>query len=92
MSQRSYALNRRVALEGDGETEDYVLVDTHTATLCACNDSAWRVLFALRSGASVEELVTQIESEFEVTPDAAKRDVLDFISRLNAMGLIDETG
>lgn len=90
MSGRSYALNRRVALEGDGDTEDHVLVDTHTATLCACNDAAWRLLFALRTGATVEELTAQIEAEFEVTPDAAKSDVLDFISRLSAMGLIDE--
>jgi Coenzyme PQQ synthesis protein D (PqqD) len=90
MSGRSYALNRRVSLEGDGETEDYVLVDTHTATLCACNDSAWRLLFALRSGASVEELVAQMEVEFDVTAEAAKADVRDFIGRLSAMGLIDE--
>jgi Coenzyme PQQ synthesis protein D (PqqD) len=90
MSGRSYALNRRVALEGDGEAEDYVLVDTHTATLCACNDSAWRLLFALRAGATVEELVAQIEDEFDVAPGAVKNDVLDFIGRLSAMGLIDE--
>ncbi|MDH3235493.1 MAG: PqqD family protein [Alphaproteobacteria bacterium] len=90
MSGRSYALNRRVALEGDGDTEDHVLVDTHTATLCACNDAAWRLLFALRTGATVEELTAQIEAEFEVAPDAAKSDVLDFIGRLSAMGLIDE--
>ena len=90
MSGRSYALNSRVALEGDGDTEDYVLVDTHTATLCACNDAAWRLLFALRTGATVEELTAQIEAEFEVASDAAKSDVLDFISRLSAMGLIDE--
>lgn len=90
MSGRSYALNSRVALEGDGETEDYVLVDTHTATLCACNDAAWKLLFALRNGATMEELVAQIEDEFDVASDAAKSDVLDFIGRLSAMGLIDE--
>ena len=90
MSGRSYALNRRVALEGDGDTEDHVLVDTHTATLCACNDAAWRLLFALRTGATVEELTAQIEAEFEVAPDASKIDVRDFIGRLSAMGLIDE--
>jgi len=90
MSGRNYALNSRVALEGDGENEDYVLVDTHTATLCACNDAAWRILFALRGGASVDELVGLIETEFEVESSAAKADVLDFIGRLSAMGLVDE--
>jgi hypothetical protein len=90
MSGRNYVLNHRVALEGDGDTEDYVLVDTHTATFCACNNSAWRLLFALRSGATVEELVAQVEDEFDVAHDAAKSDVLDFIGRLSAMGLIDE--
>jgi hypothetical protein len=90
MSAPKYALHRRVALEGDGKNEEYVLVDTHSATLCACNDSAWRILFALRSGASVEELVAQIEAEYDVETTTARRDVLDFISRLNAMGLIDE--
>jgi hypothetical protein len=90
MSGRSYALNSRASLEGDGESEDYVLVDTHTATLCACNDAAWRLLFALRSGATVEDLVAQIEDEYDVEPGTAKADVLDFIGRLSAMGLIDE--
>ena len=56
MSQRTFALNRRAALEGDADSGDYVLVDTHSATLCACNESAWRILKTLKKGATLGDL------------------------------------
>lgn len=89
MNQRQYALKPRVSLEGSAG-EEYVLVDTHSATLCACNESAWIILNALKSGATTEEMVALVASVFTVDEDEARRDALDFIHRLTAMGLIDE--
>ena len=89
MSQRQYALKPRVALEGSAD-EECVLVDTHSATLCACNESAWIILSELKEGATTEELVALVASVFAVDEDDARRDALDFIHRLTAMGLIDE--
>jgi len=89
MSQRQYALKPRVALEGNAG-EECVLVDTHSATLCACNGSAWIILNALKDGATTEKMVALIASAFAVDEDEARRDALDFIYRLTAMGLIDE--
>jgi Coenzyme PQQ synthesis protein D (PqqD) len=89
MSRRQYALKERVALEGSAG-EECVLVDTHSATLCACNESAWIILNALKDGATTEEMVALIASIFAVDEGEAKRDALDFIHRLTAMGLIDE--
>lgn len=89
MSQRHYALKPRVALEGSAG-EECVLVDTHSATLCACNESAWIILNALKDGATTEEMVALIASVFAVDEDEARHDALDFIYRLTAMGLIDE--
>ena len=89
MSQRQYALKPRVALEGSAG-EECVLVDTHSATLCACNESAWVILSALKDGATTEELIALIASVFAVDEEDARRDATDFIYRLTAMGLIDE--
>ena len=90
MSQRTFALNRRAALEGDAETGDYVLVDTHSATLCACNESAWRILRTLKKGATMSDLTALLVERYGIDPDAAHRDALDFVNRLSAMGLVDE--
>lgn len=90
MSRHTYALNRRAALEGDAGSGDYVLVDTHSATLCACNESAWRMLRTLKKGATLAELTALLVETYGIDGDAAHRDAIDFVSRLSAMGLIDE--
>ena len=90
MSQRTFALSRRAALEGDAETGDYVLVDTHSATLCACNESAWRMLRTLKKGATLVDLTALLVDQYGVDADVAHRDALDFVNRLSAMGLVDE--
>jgi hypothetical protein len=92
MNQRSFALNRRAALEGDADSGDYVLVDTHSATLCACNESAWRMLTRLKKGATLRDLSALLVESYDVDADAAHRDALDFVNRLSAMGLVDEQG
>jgi hypothetical protein len=90
MSQRKLALSRRAALEGDAASGDYVLVDTHSATLCACNESAWRMLTKLKKGASLGDLTALLVELYGIDANAAHRDALDFVNRLSAMGLVDE--
>ena len=90
MSQRKFALSRRAALEGDAESGDYVLVDTHSATLCACNESAWRMLTKLKKGATLGDLTALLVELYGIDANAAHRDALDFVNRLSAMGLVDE--
>lgn len=90
MSERRLKLNRRAQVEGNGVDEDYVLVDTHSATLCACNETAWRLLDTLKSGATIGELTSRLTEAYEVEEETAKAHVVEFVSRLGVMGLIDE--
>jgi len=89
MSARRYRLAPRVALEA-GPEDGGVLVDTRSATLCACNASAWTLLEALLEGATVDELAERLGARFDVDPGQARRDTLDFVRRLGAMGLVDQ--
>ena len=91
MTNRSFALKSRATLESGPEDEARVLVDTHSATLCSCNDSAWTILTALKRGATIDGLVDLVTRTYDVDETGARDDALDFIHRLAAMGLIDET-
>lgn len=91
MIAKHYKLKPRVALEKDGHAADGVLVDTHSATLCACNATAWMLLEALKGGASSENLITRLTGRFTVTDAEARHDVHEFVRRLGVLGLIDET-
>lgn len=90
MSERKLKLSRRASVEGNGVDEDYVLVDTHSATLCACNETAWRLLDTLQAGATIGELTARLTEAYEVEEETAKAHVVEFVSRLGVMGLIDE--
>ena len=91
MTNRRFALKSRAALESGPEDGARVLIDTHSATLCSCNDSAWTILTALKGGATVDGLVDLVTSTYDVDETGARNDALDFIRRLAGMGLIDET-
>lgn len=88
MSNQVYRLNKRAALESEGD--EYVLVDTHSASLCSCNAAAWRVLSTLKTGATLEQLAAELSDGFEIEVETARQDALDFVGRLGAMGLIDD--
>ncbi len=90
MSGRRCALSPRAALEASPEDGVRVLVDTHSGTLCSCNDSAWTILTALKAGDTVDALTSLVTSIYDVDQIEAREDALDFIHRLAAMGLIDE--
>ncbi len=91
MSERRYVLKKRVVLEGATGEGAMVLVDTHSATMSSCNDAASVLLQALATGATKAELATRLETEFSLDGEAAKTDGAEFLHRLSAMDLIDET-
>lgn len=90
MNERKLKLNRRASVEGNGVDEDYVLVDTHSAILCACNETAWRLLDTLKTGATIGELTARLTEAYEVEEEEAEDHVVEFVSRLGVMGLIDD--
>ncbi len=50
-------------------------------------------VFALLDGEhTVDDIVARIQDEFDVTPDAARADVLSFLHDLAAHGMLAETG
>jgi hypothetical protein len=91
MSTKHYKLKPRVALESDGQAAEGVLVDTYSATLCACNATAWTLLQELKRGASAEDLIGRLSGRYTVTAIEARRDVHEFLRRLDLLGLVDET-
>ncbi len=91
MSDRKFKLKGFVNLEGDDRALGGVMVDTHSATMCSCNQTAWVLLKALKKKASISFLVDGLVAEFDVAEQAARRDVMNFIHQLASMGLIDES-
>ena len=90
MTDRVFVLKPFVNLEGDDDDPEGVMVDTHSATMCSCNQAAWVLLRALKAKASVQDLVQELAAEFDVTEQDARKDVMAFTQQLSAMGLIDE--
>ena len=91
MSDRVFKLKSFVNLEGNGQDLEGVMVDTHSATMCSCNHTAWVLLKAMKSDVSVPDLVDKLVEEFDVGQQDARRDVLQFIHQLSLMDLIHET-
>jgi hypothetical protein len=91
MSDRTFKLKAFVNLEGDDRDAEGVMVDTHSATMCSCNPTAWVLLNALRKKASISFLVKELVANFDVAEQAARRDVMNFIHQLASMGLLDES-
>ena len=91
MSTPRFRLESRAALEGGDGDEGYVLIDTHSATLFACNETAWALLQALKTEVSMDELITRMTTLYDVAEADARSDVFNFLHRLGAIGLIHET-
>jgi len=89
---QQWKLRQRARVEvdnGNGPNGAQVLLDTYSATLYECNGTAWTMLEALSGGATIDELVERVVGDFDVTPDAARRDVERFVLQLQQMGLAD---
>ena len=90
MSERSFMLKPFVNLEGNGQDLEGVMIDTHSATMCSCNQSAWVLLRTLKSQSTLLELAQQLITEFDIDEQDAQKDVMTFVQQLASMDLVDE--
>ncbi len=86
-----YTLKSCAALEGGSADPVGVLLNTHSAGMSTCNETAWVLLQALQEGANLDDLTAIIVATFDVEEQEASNDVVSFIRQLGAMGLVDET-
>lgn len=89
MAKEKLKLNSRVRLEAGSGDDDGVLFDTHSASICACNGTAWVILSELRDGATLDELGRSVAAHFEVDEVAARQDAAELVARLSKMDLLD---
>ena len=90
MEQGSFSLRDHVSVERDRESPDAVLVDGRSGILYSCNPVGALLVESLRSGTTLDELVTAILHEFDVTPQRATADVRDFVESLHKSGLLTD--
>ncbi len=64
-----------------------IAFDPTTGDTFMVNDSGSRILRALQTGSSEQEVVSILRQEYPVTREDAERDVSDFHSRLRTLGL-----
>ena len=82
-------LRSRVRLERAADARGGLLIDIPSAALCQCNGSAWDLLGALKSGASVEQLIGMLTSGYAVADATARHDVSAFIRQLRSIGVLN---
>lgn len=85
-----YTLKPFAALEGGNPEPVGVLINTHSAGMSTSNETGWVVLQALREGADVEALTAMIVATFDVEEGDARKDIIGFVRKLVAMGLVNE--
>lgn len=81
-------LNSRLELREDGGTR--VLVDNQSGSITTCNDTAWTILNALKSGTSVQAIHDSLCSLFQVTEEHAQQDTQAFLKYLGDLGYLQE--
>lgn len=90
MSERSFILKSFITLEGNGHDLEGVMIDTHSATMCSCNQSAWVLLRALKNQSTPSDLAKHLVSTFDINAGDARKDAMAFIHQLSSMDLVDE--
>ncbi len=85
-----YKLKSCAALEGGNREPVGVLLNTHSAGMNTCNETAWVLLQTLKEGAELEDLTAILVATFDVEEEDASKDVTSFIRKLGAMGLVNE--
>lgn len=88
-SKMAWRLTRRARLEAEPGGAGGFLLDTYSAAMCVCNDTAWTLLRMLKRGASVERLARELVARHDAKQGAARSDALGFVRRLRRMGLVD---
>lgn len=89
MKGQTWHLTRRAQADRSGGAASGILLDTHTAAIFTCTDTAWHLVRELEEGAAVDDLVTAVTAAFDVTEDDARRDTETFLHQLKRMGLAD---
>jgi hypothetical protein len=90
MAAPKYALKSSIVIEGSSPEEGYVVVDSHSAAMFSCNESARLLLDRLRDGVTRAELAAAIAAEYGVENAVAERDAGQFIRHLTVVGMLDE--
>jgi len=90
MKNAKLKLRSHVRLETDAEGKGGMMLDTQSGTICACNESAWVSLKALKRGADADALAKGLTKTFEVDPDTARKDVLALVGELQLMDLLEQ--
>lgn len=88
----TFILEPKLKLESSHDDGVNVVIDTHSGVISSCNPSAAVLLDRLQSGATLDDLATELISIFVIPEEQAKADATRFIQRLSAMGLINEQG
>jgi gamma-glutamyl phosphate reductase len=91
MGEARLALKRHVIVERESDEDDFVLIDSRSGRMSACNETASVLVGELQSGATIGRLVKALSARFEVTPEIATRDVNALLDTLAAEGFLEST-
>ncbi len=89
MDGSRFALRSHILIERDAQTEDVVLIDSHSGTMCSCNTAAAFLVLRLEDGATEELLAAALSAEFNVSVADARRDMGRFLESLSAQGFLE---
>jgi len=73
----------QLAINDEGFVFDPVTGESYTA-----NQTGVAGLQGVKAGKSIQEIATQITTEFDVSHDQAERDLIDFINHLKIQKLL----
>lgn len=90
MAAEKFALKSSIVIEGSSPDEGYVVLDSHSAAMFSCNETARLLLERLRAGVTRAELAEAIAAEYGVEAAVAERDAGQFIRHLAVVGMLDE--
>jgi hypothetical protein len=80
---------RRGALEWREVEGAVIAVDVRSSEYLAINDTGAVLWRALQRGATTGELIERLVARFDVAPEAAARDVEQFLAGLDERGLLE---
>jgi hypothetical protein len=89
MRENRLALKAHVIVERDSDEGDFVLIDSRSGRMCACNETASAIVPHLREGSTIERLAQTLVTRFAVSREIATRDLNAFLDVLAAEGLLE---
>ena len=70
-------------------SEEGFIFDPETGNSFTVNGTGLFVIKLLKEGKSEEEIVSALCSEYEVSEEEARRDLLDFVEQLRVFGILE---